>query len=144
MEKQTLIAEVKKWNPEKKRYEPSSSTSLTQGSKIEFGGVLVSFEERKPHADVVPDSSPASIVIRKREGVTSTNLHILEQRTSENPKEYVAGKTILVKSPIFYLSYLPDIISIQMYDGNPYSGHPQMLEITPATHIGENTSSPLL
>ena len=50
----------------------------------------------------------------------------------------------MVKNPSFYFSNLSDLVYLQIYEGDPEKGHPDMLEITPAQHIGENQSGSLL
>lgn len=144
MEKITLIGIKKTWSQEKQAYLPLKSFTISPNSSFEFGGILISLEAHPPIATY--DPSP-SIILRKKESVTPNPLYVYEYRSSskhEIPKRYVVGETIMVDTPSFHLSNFSDLLGVQIYDGNPQEGHPQMLEITPATHIGENTSSPLL
>jgi len=137
-----LVATLKSWNEAKKLYEPVRPLDLSKSPTVEFGNISVSVEAKPPIAD--PLDSTASITLRKKEGVAPAELHVIELRSSyDKPRKYVVGQTIMRENPFFYFSNLGDLVGLQIYKGNPET-HPEMLEITPATKIGENTSSPLL
>lgn len=144
METQIFIATIKTWNKGKERYELSKSFDMSKNPQIEFGGIIISSEKNPPIVDP-PDKTP-SIILRKKEGQEpSTNLHVFEQRDYfKKPRQRIVGKTILIKNPSFYFSNLSDLVYLQIYEGDPEKGHPDMLEITPAQRIGESQSSPLL
>jgi hypothetical protein len=144
METQIFIATIKTWNKGKERYELSKSFDMSKNPQIEFGGIIISSEKNPPIVDP-PDKTP-SIILRKKEGQEpSTNLHVFEQRDYfKKPRQRIVGKTILIKNPSFYFSNLSDLVYLQIYEGDPKKGHPDMLEITPAQRIGESQSSPLL
>jgi hypothetical protein len=144
METSVLIGTIKHWSKEKERYELSKSFDMSKDPQIEFGGIIVSSESNPPIVDSLDKSQ--SIILRKNEGQKPPiNLHLFLQRDYfEKPKRYIVGKTILIKNPSFYFSKLSDLVYLQIYEGNPGKGHPDMLEITPAQRIGESQSSPLL
>ena len=144
METQVFIATIKTWNKEKERYELSKSFDMSKDPQIEFGGIIISSENNPPIVDP-PDKSP-SIILRKKEGQKPpTKLHVFEQRDYfKEPRQHIVGKTILIKNPFFYFSKLSDLVYIQIYEGDPEKGHPDMLEIAPAQRVGESQSSPLL
>lgn len=137
-----LVGTLRAWNEARKVYEPVRPLDLAKSSTLDFGNISINIEAKPPIADSF-DSTP-SITLRKKEGLAPAELHIIELRSSyDKPKKYVVGQTIMKESPFFYFSNLGDLVGLQIYKGNPET-HPEMLEITPATKIGENTSSPLL
>lgn len=144
MEKPIFIATRKSWNKEKKRYEPSQSFDLNQGSRIEFGGITISLEGSPSTKDILDRSQ--SIILRKEpEEQILDKIYVFEQREDmgEKPKRMIIGEDILLKSPSFYFSNLSDLVSLSLFKGN-VKEHPEMLEIVPGRPIGENQSSPLL
>jgi hypothetical protein len=144
MEESIYIGTIKRWNKKKERYELSKSFDMSKDPQIEFGGIIISSEKNPPIVDSLDKSQ--SIILRKKEGEKPPkNLYLFLQRDYfEKPKRYIVGKTILIKNPSFYFSNLSDLVYLQIYEGDPEKGHPDMLEITPAQRIGESQSSPLL
>jgi hypothetical protein len=136
-----LSVTYKIWIEEKACYKPKRPIRMTNRTKIEFGGVQISSEDKTPIIDPA-DKSPALIL---RKIVNRPNkLHIYCQRTYyRKPKCSIVGENIMCKSEFFYFSNLSDLVYIQIYKEHP-DNHPDMLEITLYTLIEENGDSVLL
>jgi hypothetical protein len=143
METNILVGTIKQWNKEKERYELSESFDFDGKVKIKFGGITITTDPRPPLAD--PTDKTQSIILRKEKGKRAPILlHMFEQRDyKKEPNEYIVGKTIMVTNDFFYFSNLSDLVYLQIYRGDPKE-HPEMIEIVPAQHIGENQSGSLL
>jgi len=129
---------VKEWNSEKGVYETAKTLDLSH--VVEFGNIIITITNKPPLRDPFGDTS---ITLDRKTGITPEELHIYELRNyRETPKRYIVGKTIMKESP-FYFDHFQDLIGIQIFRGDPQK-HPEMLEITPITRMGENPNSPLL
>lgn len=144
-----MIVSRKTWNPERNRYEQKKSydwQDLLMGQTIDFGGITIGVEAKPPIKD--PLDTTSSVILRREKGVKPPELHVFELRSSyDKPREHIVGKTImqLEEAPFFYFSHLGDLMGIQIYNGSPSKNeHPEMIEIAPATQIGESPTSALL
>ena len=143
METKILVGTINRWNKEKKRYELSESFNLDEKIEVKFGGIRITTDPRPPLVDPLDKSQ--SIILRKEEGKKAPiNLqrHVRIIRAAM-PKKDVVGETILITNPFYYISNLSDLVYLQIYRGNP-NKHPEMIEIKPSQHIGENPSGTLL
>lgn len=143
MERIGIIANFKTWNPEIGRYESGSTHDFSQNPKMEFGSLEITTQGTNLSRD--PLDSTSAVLLSWKEGKPRLPVYVYEQRSfKKTPFVKVAGVDIMKKSPTWFASDLKSLVYLHLFADDPQRGHPDLVEITPVTKIGEGGSSLLL